>query len=240
MYDIAVCDDDRVFADTFQQQLTRALETRGITGRITSFSDPDALRQAIEGGAQFDLLFLDVLFDTAQRGISLASALRDAGCRADVVFMSSAPEFAVDSFDAAPLHYLVKPVPEEKLHAALDRFLDKNTPALLRLDTYRGYLQIPLAEVTFFEIFAREIVIHKTDGQKETCVGTLKGLEKRLPAHMFVCPHRSYLVNLAHISEIVRYQIRISTGERIPVSQKLYMRVQQALIDYADRRTVKL
>ena len=240
MYEIAICDDDAAFAAVFEGQLVCALRERGVDGHITVFTDPDALRQAIEGGGRFSLLFLDVLFAEAERGIGLAASLREAGCAADIVFMSSSPDFAADSFDVAPLHYLLKPVAEEKLCAALDRFLDKNTPCFLRLHTHRGHLQLPLSEVAFFEIFVREIVVHKADGTKETCVGTLKELEDRLPASGFVRPHRSYLVNLDHISEIVRYQLRVSTGETVPVSQKLYAHVQQAIINHADRQTVRL
>ena len=240
LYDIAICDDDVAFAASFREQLCQALDARGMEYQVQVFSDPDELRSAIEGGVRFGLLFLDVLFAQTERGITLAASLRQAGCEADVVFMSTSPEFAAASFDVAPLHYLVKPVSEEKLCAALDRFLERNTPYLLRFGTDRGQLQVHLAEVTFFEIFAREIVIHRANGTKESCAGSLKELEEHLPAHTFVRPHRSYLVNLEHITEVARYRIRVSTGETIPVSQKLYAQVQQAIIDHADRQTVSL
>ena len=230
MFDIAVCDDDAVFAAAFEKQLSRAMDARDVPYRIASFSDPDALLHSVESGDRYELLFLDVLFAQAERGIGLAAALRETGCDADIIFISTSPEFAVASFDVAPLHYLVKPVTtkgvveaflvkpiaDEKLNTALARFLDKNMPYLLRFRTNRGYVQIYLEEVTFFEIYSREIVIHKINGTKETCVGTLKELEDRLPAHTFVRPHRSYLVNLDRICEIVRYQIRVSTGVRSP------------------------
>ena len=240
MFDIAICDDDAVFAAAFEKQLSRALDAREVPYRIASFSDPDALLCSVESGDRYGLLFLDVLFAQAERGIGLAAALRETGCDADIIFISTSPDFAVASFDVAPLHYLVKPIADERLNMALARFLDKNMPYLLRFRTNRGYVQIYLEEVTFFEIYSREIVIHKINGTKETCVGTLKELEDRLPAHTFVRPHRSYLVNLDRICEIVRYQIRVSTGDTVPVSKKLYSQVQKAIIDHADRQTVKL
>lgn len=86
------------------------------------------------------------------------------------------------------------------------------------------------------EIFGHEIIIHKTDGVKESCTGTLKELEVLLPAQTFVRPHRSYLVNLDHISEIARYQIRLSSGDTIPISKKLYKQIQNSFIDYADKK----
>lgn len=240
MYDIVICDDDAAFAAAFQQQLMSALDARGVGYNITVFSTPEAVRHAIEAGRRYQLLFLDILFAETEQGIRLASALRGMGCDAEIVFMSTTSAYAVASFDASPLYYLEKPVRDDKLNGALSRFLEKNEPYLLHFETNRGFLQLPLAEVTFFEIFIREIVIHKTNGEKESCVGTLKELEGRLPANTFVRPHRSYLVNLDQIVELTRYKIRVSTGEMVPVSQKLYSRVQHAIISHAARRTVQL
>ena len=237
VYDIAICDDDGAFAAAFQEQLTRTLDARGAAYNIAVFSAPDELRRAIACGNRFGLLFLDVLFAERERGLDLAASLRRAGSGVDIVFMSASPDFAAASFDVSPLHYLVKPIRNDKLNAALDRFLAKNAPYFLRLRTHRGYIQVSLNEVTFFEIYSREIVVHKTNGAKESCVGSLTEVEDSLPAQLFVRPHRSYLVNLDHIAEIVRYQIRVSTGEAIPVSQKLYAQIQQAIIRHADRRT---
>ena len=239
LYNIAICDDDQVFAASFRARLTEALDSRAISHRIAVYSDPDALQRAVEDGSRYELLFLDVLFAQAERGISLAAALKASGCGADVVFMSSTPDFAAASFDVAPLHYLVKPVSEEKLSSALDRFLDKSAPCLFHFATTRRHLQVPLTEIVYFEIFLRDIVIHKANGTKETCVGTLKDVEDRLPANTFVRPHRSYLVNLDHISEIVRYEIRVSSGETVPVSRKLYAQVQQAIIDRAEQQVTR-
>ena len=239
LYNIAICDDDQAFAVSFRAQLTRALDGRAVPHQITVYSDPDALQRAVEDGSRYELLFLDVIFAEAERGIRLAAALKAAGCGADVVFMSSTPDFAAASFDVAPLHYLLKPVSEEKLNTALDRFLDKNAPCLFHFVTTRRHLQLPLTDIVYFEIFLRDIVIHRANGEKETCVGTLKDVEDRLPAHTFVRPHRSYLVNIDHISEIVRYEIRVSTGETVPVSRKLYAQVQQAIIDRAEQRVTR-
>lgn len=236
LYNIAVCDDDRAFAEAFRERLIAALGRRDAECAVTLFSDPDELSRSVEEGAWYQLLFLDVMFSDTEQGLRLAASLRRAGCGADIVFMSSSPDFAADSFDVSPLHYLVKPIAEEKLETALERFLEKNTPTMVRLRSSRGYVQIHLEEVTFFEIYSREIVVHKADRTSEICVGTLKELEDRLPAHTFVRPHRSYLVNLDRIVEIVRYHLRVSTGETIPVSKKLYGAVQQAIVDHADRR----
>ena len=240
MYDIAVCDDDAAFAAVFQKQLTDALAARGVQARITLFADPAALLAAAEGGRAFDLLFLDVVFSQTQQGIRLASALRQRQFTGDIVFMSTYSDYAVDSYDVQALHYLTKPVSAGKLDAALDRFLRRSRPVTLRFTSRQGAFFVPVGDILYFEIYSHQILIHRTDGATDSCVGTLKELEERLPAGVFVRPHRSYLVNLDHVRKIMRRQMSLSSGDVIPVSKGLYLQAQRAFIDRAGRRDAEL
>ena len=233
MYSIALCDDDEDFLRSFGKRLSGAMESRGLPFRLSSFRNPRALQGAVEAGEQFDLAFLDVMFGKAE-GLRLAETMRREKWETDIVFVTSSPEFAVESYDSAPLHYLVKPVAPEKLDVALERFLRRHAPDLIHFSTARGTLQMRVSDIRYFEIYGHEIVIHKTDGNKESCTGTLKELETALPPMRFVRPHRSYLVNLEHVGKIVRYQIVLTDGTAIPVSKKLYQKTQDEFIEYAD------
>lgn len=233
MYSIALCDDDGDFLRSFGERLSSALESRGLAFMLYPFRTPLSLLKAAEAGKRFDLAFLDVMFGKAE-GLRLAETIRQQKWETDIVFVTSSTEFAVASYDTAPLHYLVKPVAQEKLDAALDRFLRRHAPDLIHFSTPRGTLQMRVSDILYFEIYGHEIVIHKRDGGRESCAGTLKELETALPPMRFVRPHRSYLVNLEHIAKIVRYQIFLPGDTSIPVSKKLYQKTQDAFIEYAD------
>lgn len=237
MYNIAVCDDDAVFLSSFKTMLAAALNARQVTYRLLSFSDPCALMQAMENGQKFHLLFLDIYYET-EKGLQFAKALREKNDQTDIVFMTALPDYAVESYDAAPLHYLLKPIDPKKLEAAVARFLDKNTPQNLHFITAKGHLRIPIADILFFEIYGHEIIIHLTSGVKETCAGTLKELERHLPDLTFVRPHRSYLVNLSYISKITRYQIQLSSGNDIPISKTLYHDTLNLFIEYLNQSSI--
>lgn len=237
MYKIAVCDDDIHFSSIFEKMLSKTLDKKGIPFQMTLFSDISSLQHAVESGDIYDLLFLDIIFET-EKGICFARFLKEINYNADIIFISSNPEYGVESYDVSPLHYLVKPIEQEKLDAALNRFLDRHASRILHFTTSKGLLNISLSDILFFEIYSHEIIIHKTDGTKETCAGTLKKLEALLPPFTFVRPHRSYLVNLDHISYIVRYQIHLSSGTAIPVSKNLYQNVQSQFIDYAEKKCI--
>lgn len=234
MYEIAICDDDIVFSSTFEKLLSQLLDEKKASYRLTHFSDPDSLRQAIEQGKTYNLIFLDILFDS-EKGIHFAHFLRNKRYNTDIIFMSTTSDYAVSSYDVSALYYLEKPIDQKKMEAALDRFFEKNTMRSLHFTTSRGILHIQIDDILYFEIYSHRIVIHKADGTKETCTGTLKELENLLPSLTFVRPHRSYLVNFGHISEIIRYQIRLSSGDIIPISKNLYRHVQDNFIKYADK-----
>lgn len=237
MYEIAICDDDAVFSSMFEKLLSKLLEARGIPFHLTLFSETTTLRRAIENGQKYSLLFLDILFE-AEDGIDFAKFLREKKCTTDIVFVTTSPDYAISSYDVEALHYLVKPITPEKLHVALDRFLNSHPLHSLHIPTPKGLIHVQITDILFFEIYGHEITIHKTNNTQETCTGTLKELENLLPSQTFVRPHRSYLVNLNYISEIIRYQMRLSSGDVIPISKKLYQCVQSSFIDYADEKCI--
>lgn len=235
MYKIALCDDDSVFLSEFIELLSNVLTARNVSCHLTLFSDIPALQQSIENGQTYDLIFLDIYFDK-KNGIDFAEFLRKKKWNTDIIFVTSSADYAVASYEVAPLHYLLKPIEQNRLEAAVERFLKKREPRSIYFPTSKGVLHIFLSHILYCEIYSHDITIHKTDGTKETCTGSLKDIERLLPSLSFVRPHRSYLVNFEHVSEITRYRIRLSSGEMIPVSKALYNKVQSCFIDYASQK----
>lgn len=235
MYKIAICDDDITFSSEFEKMLSETLEARKISFQLTRFTDTAALRQALESGQKYHLLFLDIMFQTEQ-GIRFARFLQKKKFNIDIIFVTSTPDYAVASYDVSSLHYLIKPVDQKKLDDAVDRFLARHASQRLYFNTPKGSLQVRIDDILYFEIFGHKITIHKTNGKKEICGGTLKELELLLPAQIFVRPHRSYLVNFDYISEISRYQIQLSSGDTVPISKNLYKQIQSSFIDYAEKK----
>lgn len=237
MYEIALCDDDITFIESFEKMLSSVLDAKAISYHLTSFPGILPLKNAMAGGSNYDLIFLDIVFQK-ENGIHFAEFLRKQNLNTDIIFVSISPEYAVAGYDAAPLHYLLKPINSTKLEEALERFFTKNTSLDISFTTPKGILRLPLSDILYFEIYGHEITIHQTNGNKGTCTGTLKKLEKCLPPMTFVRPHRSYMINLDYISEITRYRIRLCSGETLPVSKNLYNKTQSLFIDYAGPKSI--
>lgn len=237
MFEIAICDDDTIFSLEFQKLLEKVLTSKNLSFRLSLFPDISSFRHAIHNGKIYDLVFLDILFSTNnEEGIRFAKSLHSMKYKIDIIFITTNPEYALSGYDAFPLHFLVKPVSTKKLELALERFLEKHTPHSLHIVTQKKIIHIAVSDILFIEIYGHTIIIHKKDNQKEFYTGTLKELESNLMPYSFIRPHRSYLVNLEHIIEIKRYEITLTSGITIPISKNLYPKVQDSLIEYADKK----
>lgn len=236
VFEIAICDDDVAFVAEFQALLSDVMAERGAAYRLSAFSDPARLLHAVKAGEGFNLIFQDILFGS-EKGLRYARLLRERDRNFEVVFVSTNPEYAVESFSAFPLSYLLKPITRARLAEVMDRFLEKRISRMLSLTIPRGTMRLLVSDVLFFEIYGHTIVIHLRDGNSRSWTGALKELEDILPPHCFVRSHRSYLVNLEHVVEFERTWLRLSSGDTIPVSKSAYPKVQASLVEYDDRKS---
>lgn len=215
--------------------LSDMLRERGADCHVSLYPDPNRLYSAIQRGEGCDLIFQDILFG-AEKGVRFAKLLREKKWDVDLVFVTSSKEYAVLCYAVQPLNYLLKPVTREKLAPVLDCFLERRTPQILQLTTSQGLMRIPMMDVLYFEIYNHTIVIHLAGGGDRNWRGALNELENMLPPHCFVRTHRSFLVNLAHIAEIERSRIQLSSGEYVPISKSAYANVLTSMITYDHRK----
>ena len=235
MYRFAICDDDSQFASLLKEALITNLNRRNISFEILSFGlSLSSLISRFEQGESFDLLFLDIVFQDTT-GIQTARRLRSFRIDTDIIFLSSSSDYALESFDVSPLHYLIKSPKLEKLEEALDRFFDKHAEQNFYVKSREGILALPVSDILFFEIYGHDLSVHLTSGENHTFSGTLKKIEEDLPSSTFIRAHKSYLVNMAHIVKIARYQITLSTGQSVPISKKNYLSIMSAFVDYSTR-----
>ena len=131
MLHIALVDDD---ARELERTGTLVERWQDAPSRFAAFSSARALLAAMDAGADFDLYLLDVVMPEMD-GIELGRAIRERDKDGAIIFLTTSPDFALDSYEVWPLQYLLKPVDAARL--ALTR-----TPcATLRAAWLRHYLK---------------------------------------------------------------------------------------------------
>ena len=176
------------------------------------------------------ILFLDIEMEKMD-GIALAREIRKHNRQMQIIFVTGYMEYIQEGYDVEALHYLLKPVSQEKIDSVLDRAVErlKTADAVLLVESGGEVLRLPLKEIRFIESNRNYNIIH-ADNDYEVR-GTLSELEAKLD-EAFVRVGRSYLVNLNYVRRIGKTELILNTGEKLPVPRGSYKKLNEAFIKY--------
>lgn len=234
---IAVCDDEEIQRSLLKGYLEAWAEAGGHALRISLFSTGRQFLESLKE-TRFDIVLLDIQMPDMD-GMSAAKALRETDGQTGIFFVTGYEDYLVQGYEVEAFRYLLKPVSEEKLWAALDQFLKKRggQKRVLMAEMPEGVQRVDAEEICYMEAFAHSCELH-TLSECITVKSGISALEKevvRLGVPLFRC-HRSYAVNIAQVRAIEREAALLSDGSRIPVSRRLYQELNRQFIDYFLKR----
>lgn len=218
MLKIAICDDEPVFVEQMSGRIKESMPDAAIQG---FFSGEDLLSQ----GERFDLYFLDIQMEK-RNGVETAKKLRESNEEGVIVFITGAKEYVFEAFDVAALHYLIKPVDNEKLREVLERAkkeIEKKQSLKSRqifIKTRNRNITLHVADILYFENEMRKIAAHTVRG-KISFYGVMADMEREAGEGFCRC-HRGYLVNLSYVAEYDVENILLTNGEKIYLSKDRY------------------
>lgn len=232
MYKIAVCDDNPADADYVADIIRRWAQARAVLMEIERFPSAEAFWFQYEENRCYDILFLDIEMEPeGMNGIELAAKLRKNDSLIQLVFVTGYMEYIADGYDVEALHYLLKPVTEEKLGSVLARALErvKAREKELFLQTTDGRVRVLNSEIRYLEVQRNYVTIHAAE--EYTVKRTLGDLEKELD-ESFYRTGRSFIVNLRFVRKITKTQVFLKDGAQVPLSRGLYEGINRAMIQY--------
>jgi DNA-binding LytR/AlgR family response regulator len=87
---------------------------------IIYFSSGHAFIEAVEGGEEFEVVFLDI-YMPGENGVDVAERIRDLLPQIGIIFSTSSPDHAVEAFKVQAVDYLIKPSTELDIIKAFTR-----------------------------------------------------------------------------------------------------------------------
>lgn len=202
------------------------------------YTSAEALTAALAEGARYDLFLLDIIMPGTD-GMTLARVLRQTMENPAIIFLTSSPSFAVEAFSVRAVDYLVKPVQRQRLFAALDEVLERLGGQV------EGYALIPRPDcdlqVRRSEIISVEVMGHtfcytlagnRRIESKVLRISFEEAAKDLLADPRFLRPHRSYLVNLAHVHQLAKDGFIMAGGGKVPVSRLRQAEVKRAWAAY--------
>ena len=210
---------------------------------------------------QPDVVFLDVQMP-GLTGFEVARRLLDTCVASHIIFVTAYDQHAIEAFEVNAVDYLLKPVDQARLEVAVDRarrriVTDRPRDGVINADiekiiqlvaerqSRRARLAIKVGE-RFFLVQAEEIIYASLADEGITVVTsqhvgtssyrTLDELHERLDPTVFWRVHRSHLVNINKIKEIVPWfsrnfilRMKDEKSTEIPVSRTQTRRLREYL-----------
>ena len=225
---LAICDDQAGELELLSALLETWQQERRTPLRWRAFRSAGQLLEAAQR-ERFTLYLLDVMMP-GMDGMEAAQEIRCFDAAADIVFLTSSPGFAYESYSVRALEYLLKPITPRLLFPLLDRLsLREQRPQEgLTLKAGATLVRVPFSQLAYVEVNGKHLYFNLTDGQVREVVGSLKDYEPLLLARPeFMRIHRSYIVNMLQIDELSPAGVHTFSGANLPVSRLLYPQLQK-------------
>ena len=203
MIKIAFCDDDMEVLHQMNELLDRYRVERNEDITYAAFQSPFELLTEIEKGIRPDILFLDVVMP-GQNGMDVAKEIRQYDTNMKIIFLTSSPEFAVESYSVGAYFYQLKTIWEEIFFRLMD------------------------------PVLARKLLFHLENGAVLESAGSLDDLAGQLMQYSnFFRPHRSFLVNMEYIQNISSRSIKMVNDAEIPIPHGKCSEIKNTYMEYA-------
>ena len=153
-------------------------------------------------------------------GIELAYKLRSESNNAYIVFTTDSSEYVFEGYNVSALNYLLKPVEYDKCRAVLDKVRKLTAERKYYLcKTSDSLIRIPYEEILFIEMYSHNATINTHSGKYITRK-TMSDILSELDSEIFMKCHKSYIINIQHISSISQKCIILSNNTSIAASIK--------------------
>lgn len=236
MIKIAFCDDDQsvlndigLLLEEYQREKKREISCE-------EFNNPFDLLERVDRGAHFDVIFLDVLMP-GENGMETAHEIRSRDNDVKIIFMTTSPEYAVESYQVNAFFYQMKPVSREIFFRLMDSVLssvDKEAENGMILRCKNGIARVELKKLEYCEVSHRTLFIHMSDGTVLESIGSMEELCRQLEKNnAFLRTHRSYLINLDHVRNISFRAVTMACGAEIPIPRGKYTEIKNTFLSHA-------
>lgn len=226
MIAVAICEDERYILEELYRKVKKYINMKRLTASIKTFVSGGELLAEKDS---FDIILLDLILPGIH-GLEVAKQISNRSC---IIFITSYRDYAVEAFDVNAVHYLVKPIAEERLFLALDRAfkqidqVDKRTLTLVK----GGKTQlIFIRDILYCEVFDHRVQIHTVQKTYDYS-GALDMLEAKLDERFFRC-HRSFVVNMSCVAGQEKGTAILTNGERILISRRKQTQFMRKLLNF--------
>lgn len=234
---VLIIDDEKRARHLLQTLIKEHLKEAQIVAEATDLNDGVAMIKSL----QPDLVFLDIEMP-GESGLQIMNHVSADEFSFQIVFVTAYNQYAVEAFKTKAIDYILKPIDIEELKAAYFKAKEQHnsqqvTQQLEQLrqsvkhlsldkivmEVPRGYLFASHNDIVYLEADGMYTKVVTIDGKSNLICKPLKHFVDQLSSNnLFFKCHRSFLINLKHITELVKHDgdyIVMANKRNIPISK---------------------
>lgn len=165
---------------------------------------------------EVELVFLDINIP-GLNGLELARTLNNFKVKPKIIFITAYKRYAVEAFELEAFDYIMKPYLEERIVNTLNKLSankqllneensnnikDTMTEKRIKLKEKSGLVVLNSDDIYMCEADDKETIVYTKD-KKYVILDCISDIYKELPKDKFSKTHRSYVVNISKIKNVI-------------------------------------
>ena len=231
---IALCDDEKTCHETIKNLIGEYKQANpGLSLSLSSFYSGRELLNHVDEYGGFDLYILDCIMPEMD-GIELGTALRGRDDQGMFIYLTTSPDFALDSYRVDALDYLLKPVDTPLFFRSLDKAFSsfsRTMREMISVKTADSIRILPVADIRYAERTGKRICYYMADDSVipgMTFNGSFIDAVSNLLSHNgMLLVGSSFVVNLAHVTEVTKTDMVLTGNLRVPIPRRIYDAVKK-------------
>lgn len=232
---LIICDDDKLFIQKLKSYLQLFFRQHHLTlPEIITFTSGEEL---LSYTGRIDILFLDIEMP-GMNGIYIGNSLKKRNENIIIFVVTSYSEYLDKAMRFHVFRYLSKPLEKQRLFRNLKDALTlyHSISKSIALETKAEIQMLPMNDIIFIEAQKRKIIVHTIKKDYESIHSMQYWLET-LPESCFIQSHRSFIVNLKHVSNFTHDLIYLGEGQFTAyLTKRKYTEFKNAYLLYLESR----
>ncbi len=236
---VALCDDETAYHDTTKKLLAEyEQKLSSISFTLSCFSSGGELLNYISTNKAFDIYILDIIMPDIN-GIQLGVTLREQNDNGLIIYLTSSPDFAVESYNTDALHYLLKPIDSSQFFHCMDKAmkrLNRSLEETISIKVPGSTCIVPARNILYAERINRRIRYYLSNNTVIDSI-TFNGpfqdaISPLTSCHGFLTVGSSFVVNLYYVTEVTKTDLVLTGNCLVPIPRRTYEAVKSKWADY--------
>lgn len=228
---IAICDDMKSDVIHLYELLKEYLYINALDADIDTFESGEALLSAFVPG-KYQIIFQDIYMD-GMTGMEVAEQIRETDKEVAIILTTTSLEHGIVSYKLNASYYIVKPVEKnsitqgmERCHAQVNQYAKT-----IEIMENRQSVRLRLRDIFYVESQRRACVFQFADEEIKTN-SSMDKIAMQLNGFPFVRCHRSFIVNLLHVADMLNQDFVMESGAKVPISKSYHTAAKKAFKVY--------